>query len=51
VSTLNELCRRWVPAVYKGFDKDSAHTVLSDILDSIAELRYYRAHLAELVGV
>jgi oligoribonuclease len=51
VSTLKELCRRWAPAVYKGFDKDSAHTALSDILDSIEELRYYRVHLAELVGM
>src|SRR5579875_409343 len=50
VSTLKELARRWAPAVYKGFDKDSAHTALSDIHDSIAELRYYRAHMGELGG-
>jgi oligoribonuclease len=48
VSTLKELARRWAPAVYKGFSKDSAHTARSDILDSIEELRYYRAHMAEL---
>jgi oligoribonuclease len=36
--------------VYKGFSKDAAHTALSDIMDSIEELRYYRAHMAELAG-
>jgi len=50
VSTLKELARRWAPAVYKGFSKDSAHTALSDIRDSIDELRYYRAHMGELAG-
>ena len=50
VSTLKELARRWAPAVCKGFNKDSAHTALSDINDSIAELRYYRAHMGELGG-
>ena len=47
VSTLKELARRWAPAVYRGFNKDAAHTALSDVHDSIAELRYYRAHVAE----
>lgn len=51
VSTLKELARRWAPAVAKGFSKDSAHTALSDIRDSIDELRYYRAHMGELSGV
>jgi oligoribonuclease len=51
VSTLKELARRWAPAVYKGFSKDSAHTALSDIHDSIEELRYYRVHMGELAGL
>jgi oligoribonuclease len=51
VSTLKELARRWAPEVYKGFSKDSAHTALSDIRDSIDELRYYRAHMGELAGL
>jgi oligoribonuclease len=42
VSTLKELCLRWAPDVAKGFEKESAHLALSDIRDSIAELRYYR---------
>ena len=35
VSTVKELCKRWAPAVARGFDKRSAHTALADILESI----------------
>lgn len=42
VSTLKELALRWAPKIYGGFQKESAHLALSDIHDSIAELRYYR---------
>jgi oligoribonuclease len=45
VSTLKELARRWAPAVAAGISKQSAHTALADIRESIAELRYYRARL------
>lgn len=41
VSSLKELHRRWYPNV-PGFEKRPAHLALSDILDSIAELKYYR---------
>jgi oligoribonuclease len=44
VSTLKELCRRWQPAIYKGFQKRAMHTALADIHESIDELRYYREH-------
>ncbi|ACR28095.1 oligoribonuclease [Burkholderia glumae] len=44
VSTLKELCRRWQPAVYKGFQKRAMHTALADIHESIDELKYYREH-------
>ena len=44
VSTLKELCRRWAPALLKGFVKRGAHTALADIHESIDELRYYRQH-------
>lgn len=50
VSTLKELARRWAPQVLAGFQKESAHTALSDVRDSIAELAYYRAHLAALAA-
>ncbi len=47
VSTLKELARRWAPQVLAGLHKTAAHTALSDVHDSIAELRHYRRHLAE----
>jgi oligoribonuclease len=50
VSTIKELARRWAPEVYKGFSKDSAHTALSDVRDSIEELRYYRPFMGRLGG-
>jgi oligoribonuclease len=50
VSTLKELARRWAPELAKGFSTESAHTALSDVHDSIAELRYYRGHMGELAG-
>ena len=50
VSTVKELCRRWAPDVAKGLVKESAHTALSDIRDSIAELRYYRQFMGRLGG-
>jgi len=50
VSTLKELARRWAPEVLAGVDKQSAHTALSDIHDSIAELRHYRRHLGAMAG-
>jgi len=43
VSTLKELANRWVPAMPK-FEKDSKHLAMSDIYDSIEELKYYREH-------
>lgn len=50
VSTLKELARRWAPQVLHGVQKESAHTALSDVRDSIAELRHYRARLAQLAS-
>ena len=44
VSSLKELARRWKPEIYSGFDKKNTHKALDDILESIAELRYYREH-------
>ncbi|MDR3214263.1 MAG: oligoribonuclease [Azoarcus sp.] len=42
VSTLKELAKRWHPEVHKGVKKAGAHTAFADILESVAELRYYR---------
>lgn len=43
VSTLKELVKRWYP--HLKFNKSSSHLALSDIHDSIAELRFYRNNL------
>jgi len=51
VSTLKELARRWAPAVLAGVGKESRHTALSDVHDSIAELRHYRAFMGRLGGL
>lgn len=48
VSTLKELCRRWKPEIYKSYSKTSKHEALSDIYDSIDELKYYREHFIKL---
>ena len=42
VSSVKELAKRWNPAVYDGFRKDSTHVAMQDIRDSIAEMRHYR---------
>ena len=43
VSTVKELVRRWKPEVMKGLVKQGRHEALSDILESIEELKYYRS--------
>jgi len=51
VSTLKELARRWAPQVLGAVSKEAAHTALSDVRDSIAELRHYRQHMGTLSGL
>ncbi len=51
VSTVKELAKRWAPAVAAGVHKVSAHTALSDVRDSIDELRHYRRAMGALGGV
>jgi len=51
VSTVKELARRWAPEVLAGVGKESAHTALSDVRDSIAELRHYRGFMGKLGGL
>ena len=48
VSTLKELVRRWKPELMKGIPKEGKHEALADILESIAELRYYREHFLRI---
>lgn len=46
VSTIKELGRRWYPTELAAQPaKAESHRALDDIRESIAELRYYRAHL------
>lgn len=42
VSVFKELAKRWRPVLYNGFKKVSKHEALSDIYESIDELKYYR---------
>ena len=51
VSTLKVLARRWAPDVLAGVGKQAAHTALSDVHDSIEELRHYRRFMGPFAGV
>ena len=51
VSTIKELARRWAPQVLSAIHKEAAHTALSDVRDSITELRRYRQHMGPLSGL
>lgn len=42
VSTIKELAKRWKPEAKMQFEKKAAHLALSDIYDSINELKHYR---------
>jgi len=42
VSSIKELAKRWRPELLSGFKKENRHEALTDIYESIAELRYYR---------
>jgi oligoribonuclease len=43
VSTVKELCRRWYPGLLaKAPAKKTAHRALDDVLESVAELAFYR---------
>ncbi|QKD80681.1 MULTISPECIES: oligoribonuclease [Actinomyces] len=46
VSSIKELAKRWYPRAYfQSPEKNGGHRALADILESIDELRYYRAVL------
>ena len=51
VSTIKELARRWAPQVLAGVSKTGSHTALSDVHDSINELKHYRQFMGELAGL
>jgi oligoribonuclease len=45
VSVLKIIAKRWYPDIAKGFHKKTKHQALSDIHDSIDEMKYYIKHL------
>lgn len=45
VSTVKILARQWYPKIVKEFKKKTKHQALSDIYDSIEELKFYREHI------
>jgi len=52
VSTIKELCKRWLPDVYKAApEKLGGHRALQDIRESVAELAYYRAAIFDPAAV
>ncbi|MCK9494873.1 MAG: oligoribonuclease [Dehalococcoidia bacterium] len=44
VSTIKEMAKRWYRVGPKPPEKKQAHQALGDILESVAELRWYREH-------
>jgi len=45
VSVLKSIAKRWYPHIAKGYRKKTRHQALSDVYDSIEEMRYYIKHL------
>ena len=48
VSTLKELARRWAPDLLETLVKENRHEALSDIRESVEELRHYRRQMGRL---
>lgn len=46
VSTVKELVKRWYPAVNSGRPrKAGSHRAMDDVLESVAEMKFYRQHV------
>jgi oligoribonuclease len=50
VSSLKELAARWSPAILESLLKQNRHEALSDIRESIEELRHYRRFMGDFGG-
>lgn len=48
VSTLKILAKNWAPEIAGGFNKESNHRALDDIIGSIEELKYYRKNIMKI---
>ena len=51
VSSLKELAARWSPELLENMNKANRHEALSDIRESIDELRYYRQFMGRFSGL
>ena len=51
VTTLKVLAQAWAPTIAAGVVKQGAHTALSDIRESLAELKHYRAYMGPMSGL
>ena len=45
VSSIKELVKRWYPELVKHIRKEVSHRALSDIKESIEELKFYKENL------
>ena len=50
VSTIKILANEWLPSELREFDKENRHEALSDIRESIEELKYFRQFMGEFAG-
>lgn len=50
VSTIKILANEWLPAELREYDKENRHEALSDIRESIEELRYFRQFMGEFAS-
>lgn len=48
VSSFKECVKRWAPELMKKYKKTSKHEALSDIYDSIEELKFYRNEMMKI---
>ena len=51
ISTVKELAKRWQPDLVKKFVKENKHQALDDVLESIAELCFYRDNFFKFSSV
>jgi oligoribonuclease len=49
VSTIKELCKRWLPTL-KAPPKKETHRALDDIRESIEELKFYKSMIFDKVN-
>lgn len=48
VSSLKILAKSWAPDIYAQLTKEAEHRALEDVIGSIDELKFYRAHILKI---